>query len=178
MLWRNDYTVWSFNRLSINVILMWLQVVLFPNALLLLCILVKLLNSAVVWKTVTTNFFLVCISSFSSLILCCCCSAEGIWNIYQGIVYWIRNFYMVMLLAFEITFAIVSKTILWNSFFSFLLQSNIRVVFFDYSLLHQTDFKLLINVNMKAKWREISILPVFVWKPHLESPRHFVIISP
>lgn len=55
-------------------------------------------------NSVTTNFFFsVCISSFSSLILHCCCSAERIWNIYQGTVCWRHNFYMVMLLAFEIT---------------------------------------------------------------------------
>lgn len=56
-------------------------------------------------NSVTTNFFFfsVCISSFSSLILHCCCSAERIWNIYQGIVRWRHNFYMVMLLALEIT---------------------------------------------------------------------------
>lgn len=38
----------------------------------------------------------------------------------------------------------------------------------------------LTNVNLKAEaqWREISILPLFVCKATLESPRHFLIISP
>lgn len=57
-------------------------------------------------NSVTTDslfFFLVCISSFSSLILHCCYAAERIWNIYQGIMCWRHNFYMVMLLVFEIT---------------------------------------------------------------------------
>lgn len=82
---------------------------LFPNAVPPECILAKLWIQELCWTLLYWQlcdhklFFSVCISSFSSLILHCCCSAERIWNIYQGIVCWRHNFYMVMLLAFEIT---------------------------------------------------------------------------
>lgn len=61
------------------------------------------LNIVVLTTLWPQNSFLVCISSFSSLVLHCCRSAERIWNIYQGIVCWRHNFYMVMLLASQIT---------------------------------------------------------------------------
>lgn len=81
----------------------------FPNAVPHECILPKFfwiqeLGWALLyWQLCDHKLFSVCISSFSFLILHCCLSAERIWNIYQGIVRWRHNFYMVMLLAFEIT---------------------------------------------------------------------------
>lgn len=104
----NLVTLWGF------FISLWIQIFMFSNAVLPEYILAKFLNSRTQPNIVVLTslrprhfffkfLFLLCISSFSFLILHCYCSAERVWNIYQGIVCRRHNFYMVMLLASQIT---------------------------------------------------------------------------
>lgn len=111
---RQSQTTWSF--CGVFFISLWIQTFMFSNVLLPECILAKFLNSRTQpnivaltslrpWHFFLDYFylFLLCISSFPFLILHCYCSAERVWNIYQGIVCRRHNFYMVMLLASQIT---------------------------------------------------------------------------
>lgn len=125
------------------------------------------LNIVVLTTLWPQNSFLVCISSFSSLVLHCCRSAERIWNIYQGIVCWRHNFYMVMLLASQITVCSGEQNnpSLEHFFLCFQKRCCIKMHLFyqplpsdEYGLfectpLHQTDFSSaseLTNVSLQA----------------------------
>jgi len=134
---------------------------------------------------------------YSPLILQCCCSAERIWNIYQGIVCWRHNFYMVMLLAFEITVCnsgqnnlsvetffccFPERNCINTPFFSLTFLERqiwflLTVAFFEFFFLHQADLQCSFEAH-KCEFKSWSTMEEMLHSTSVCVQSHFRIPSP